>query len=100
MFMGSRKYKAHAGTPWPSRRGYRYRGQAEKVASLLAKEECPSDDDISLLIRSYRDTLPGRTPPGGIPAILRHVLHSLKVPLMPYYPMPRTLPKRSEWSSK
>ncbi|GAX19039.1 hypothetical protein FisN_8Hh262 [Fistulifera solaris] len=56
-------------------------GMSEEEAALIEATELPSDKDLSLVVRSYRDRRGTRRDPVGIVKALRHILQDLQVPI-------------------
>ncbi|GAX15437.1 hypothetical protein FisN_8Lh262 [Fistulifera solaris] len=56
-------------------------GMSEEEVALIEATELPSDKDLSLVVRSYRDRHGTRRDPVGIVKALRHILQDLQVPI-------------------
>jgi len=68
-------------TPVPERVGYLYEKQVSLISSLRDKNLSPSDKDVALLIRSYRDNNTFNKRRLGIANPLSHVVDTLNIPI-------------------
>ena len=79
--MGNTSHLTSTPTPEPKYMGGQHAYHYNRVAQLLSTSTSkPSDHDISLVIRSYRDRHGSRSNPIGIVKALQHVLQDLQIP--------------------
>ena len=71
--VGNTSYLSSKESPTRERIGYIYRHQLDEVQTQIQQNDNLSDNDIALLIRSYRDTKTYKRRPIGIKNVLTHL---------------------------
>lgn len=95
--VGNTKYLSAQPTPEPAYLGHRHKYFFNRVADMMdvllgdiessssstevSTASVPTDDDISLALRAYRDRYGTRRKPVGVADALKHLLQDMKVPL-------------------